>query len=104
MASRAHARRRMARRHSPLRCAIFALLIGGWSAVMAAGARQPTGQTATAAASASIAPRALFDQYCVTCHNQRLRTAGLALDTLDPTNPGANATIWERVIEKLRAG
>jgi uncharacterized protein DUF1592/uncharacterized protein DUF1588/uncharacterized protein DUF1585/uncharacterized protein DUF1587/uncharacterized protein DUF1595/cytochrome c len=52
----------------------------------------------------SAAPRALFNQYCVTCHNQRLRTAGLALDTLDAANPAANARVWERVIEKLRAG
>jgi mono/diheme cytochrome c family protein len=50
------------------------------------------------------APRAVFDKYCVTCHNEKLRTAGLALNTLDVSNPGANAQIWERVIGKLRAG
>jgi hypothetical protein len=48
-------------------------------------------------------PRAVLDTYCVTCHNQRLRTAGLALDSLDVTTPGANPEVWERVIEKLRA-
>ena len=26
-------------------------------------------------------PRAFLDKYCVTCHNQKLHTAGLALDT-----------------------
>ena len=52
----------------------------------------------------SAAPQAVLDQYCITCHNQRLRTAGLALDTLDVTQPGANADVWERVIAKLRAG
>ncbi len=49
-------------------------------------------------------PRAVFDQYCVTCHNEKLHTAGLALDKLDVTNPGANAEVWERVIGKLRSG
>ena len=49
-------------------------------------------------------PRAVFDQYCVTCHNEKLHTAGLALDKLDIANPGANAEVWERVIGKLRAG
>jgi mono/diheme cytochrome c family protein len=49
-------------------------------------------------------PRAVFDQYCVTCHNEKLHTAGLALDKLDITNPGANAEVWERVIGKLRSG
>ena len=27
--------------------------------------------------------RALLDQYCVGCHNQRSKTAGLTLDTMD---------------------
>jgi mono/diheme cytochrome c family protein len=51
-----------------------------------------------------IAPRAVLDKYCITCHNQRLRTAGLALDTLDVANPAANAPVFEQVVEKLRAG
>ena len=46
----------------------------------------------------------MLDQYCVTCHNQKLHTAGLALDTLDVTRPGDHAEVWERVIAKLRAG
>jgi mono/diheme cytochrome c family protein len=49
-------------------------------------------------------PRAVLDKYCVTCHNQKLRTAGLALDGLDVSSPGANAEVWEKVIAKLRAG
>jgi mono/diheme cytochrome c family protein len=49
-------------------------------------------------------PRQFFDTYCVACHNQKLRTAGLELDRLDVTNPGENAEMWERVVAKLRAG
>jgi hypothetical protein len=26
----------------------------------------------------------MLDQFCVTCHNQQLKTAGLLLDTADP--------------------
>jgi mono/diheme cytochrome c family protein len=48
--------------------------------------------------------RAVLDTYCITCHNQRLQTGGLALDRLDAANPGANAEVWEKVIAKLRAG
>jgi mono/diheme cytochrome c family protein len=48
--------------------------------------------------------QALFDKYCVTCHNQKLRTAGLALDNLDTAKAGANPEVWERVIARLRAG
>jgi mono/diheme cytochrome c family protein len=50
------------------------------------------------------APRALFDHYCVTCHNQKLKTAGLELDKLDPTRAADNPESWEKVIRKLRAG
>ena len=58
----------------------------------------------TAAPQKDPAPSAVLDRYCVTCHNEKLRTAGLALDKLDVMHPSANAEIWERVIEKLRAG
>ena len=52
----------------------------------------------------TVNPRAVLDKYCVTCHNQKLRTAGLTLDTLDVTKPGAHPEIWEKVIAKLQAG
>ena len=48
--------------------------------------------------------RAVFDQFCIKCHNQTARTAGLALDKVDLANPAANAEILEKVIVKLRAG
>jgi hypothetical protein len=46
----------------------------------------------------------MLDAYCVTCHNERLKTAGLSLDTIDATTPDTHPEIWERVIERLRAG
>lgn len=59
---------------------------------------------AAKAAPAATTPRAFFDTYCVTCHNQKLKTAGLMLDTLDLTKPDAHAEVLEKVIGKLRAG
>jgi hypothetical protein len=47
--------------------------------------------------------RALLNQYCVTCHNERLRTAGLTLDTADVDAVSRNAEVWEKVVRKLRA-
>ena len=84
------------------RISICALILGSCSLVFLSGA-----QTAAPQNSSSLnatAPRAVFDKYCVTCHNQKLRTAGLSLDALDVANPSANAEVWERVIVKLRAG
>ena len=56
-------------------------------------------------AAAPEAPsRELFDRYCVTCHNERLQTAGLLLDRLDVSQVHANAETLEKVVRKLRSG
>ena len=51
-----------------------------------------------------LSQRAVLDQYCVTCHNQKLKTAGLMLDKLDLAHVGEHAEQWEKVVRKLRAG
>jgi len=48
--------------------------------------------------------RALLDQYCVTCHNQRSKAGGLALDVANVEQVGADPETWEKVVRKLRAG
>jgi mono/diheme cytochrome c family protein len=50
------------------------------------------------------APRAVLDQYCVTCHNEKLKTAGLLLDKADVVHPGNARETWEKVLRKLRSG
>jgi cytochrome c551/c552 len=50
------------------------------------------------------AQRAVLDRYCVTCHNDKLKTAGLSLQSLDIAAVGEHAEVWEKVIRKLRAG
>jgi mono/diheme cytochrome c family protein len=50
------------------------------------------------------AQRALVKRYCVTCHNQRLKTAGLALDQVDVARVGDTAEVWEKVVRKVRSG
>src|SRR5262245_51054122 len=64
---------------------------------------------ATAGAAAEPAPatpaagaKEVFRKYCVTCHNQRLKTAGLMLDTVDFDHPATSAETLEKVIVKLR--
>ncbi|HEY7389033.1 MAG TPA: c-type cytochrome domain-containing protein, partial [Bryobacteraceae bacterium] len=46
----------------------------------------------------------LLDQYCIGCHNSKLKTGGLALDKLSPNQAAAHPEIWEKVVRKLRAG
>jgi hypothetical protein len=38
------------------------------------------------------------------CHNERLKTGGLALDGADVTQVKANAALWEKVVRKVRSG
>jgi hypothetical protein len=58
----------------------------------------------TALATSAASERALLDQYCIPCHNQRLKTAGLMLDQLDLAHMHDDAEVWEKVVRKLRAG
>ena len=87
----------------------FILVLAGFAVVSAGSenvrAGSPEQSPASTASEASASPhRALIDRYCVTCHNERLRTAGLTLDSLDLADVGAGAEVWEKVIRKLRVG
>jgi hypothetical protein len=62
-----------------------------------ASARAPESELAAQAA----AQRALLNRYCVPCHNERLKTADLTLDTLDIAKVGDNPVVWEKVVQKL---
>ena len=48
--------------------------------------------------------REIIDRYCVTCHNERLQTAGLMLDQLDLSDIAGNAEMLEKMVHKLRNG
>ncbi len=84
------------------RAEIFALLTVAWfAAVLSAGT--PTQQASPAPAPVDGPDvQAMVKRYCVSCHNDRLRTGGLALDTVDGSNPGAQPAIWEKVVARLR--
>ena len=47
---------------------------------------------------------ALLTQYCVSCHNQRLKTAGLMIDAMDVDRVAKDAAAWEKVVRKIRTG
>jgi hypothetical protein len=84
----------------------------GGAAVTRARPSRPAPAVQPVAAHAAVATdpaqaakeRALVDQYCVPCHNDRARTDNLTLQNLDMKTAGDHPEIWERVIRKLRAG
>ena len=77
---------------------VLCALCGAVAGLRAAG---PQNGSAAGAATTSSS-REVIDRYCVGCHNQRLQTAGLALDTTDTKDVAARADVWEKVVRKLR--
>ena len=61
----------------------------------------PAAAAEQSAAGGAASAQALLDRYCVTCHNDRLRTSNLALDGAELADVGAHADLWERVLRKL---
>ena len=81
------------------------LLLVGISAAAASRLYAAAAPVQPAAASGALSPehRAVITRYCLTCHNQRARTGGLALDAVLSDDVAAKAEIWEKVIRKLEA-
>ena len=66
-----------------------------------ASAQSPS---STGASPSAANARHLLDRYCVTCHSERLETAGLSLQRLDVANVSEHGEVWEKVVRKLRTG
>jgi hypothetical protein len=96
----------MGRRHT---AAVLATCVASAAVSMTIGA---AGQVRATTAPPQAAPpqvspafvRSTLNQYCVTCHNDKLRTGGFSLETLDTTKVVDAAPSWEKVIGRLRAG
>ena len=100
-------------------CSLVFLVAAGYLQLQAADDPSPSADTArdarqgravpgaadqTATAPPATSERALLDKFCVPCHNQRMKIAGLMLDTVDVKDLAAAPEIWEKVISKTRGG
>src|SRR5262245_13457522 len=72
--------------------------------VMGQGSPRGTSSAPSSPAQSYEAQRALITDYCVECHNNRVRTANLSLEELDISRVGDHRDKWEKVVRKLRAG
>ena len=80
-------------------------LTGLAAALLLAAAMKSSGQQNKAASAGSLpvsSQRQFLDRYCVTCHNERLRTGGLSLIQANPDKPVTQPELWEKVARKLR--
>ena len=69
--------------------ACLALVSGAVGPATLAATRQPAAGGATPASQ----QRAVLDQYCVSCHNDRLETGGLTLEGIDLGDIAGNAEL-----------
>jgi hypothetical protein len=62
-------------------------------------------QQAPAAAAAVSPQRALLNQYCVTCHNDKMKAnfADISFEKADVDHVAVDPALWEKAVYKLRA-
>jgi hypothetical protein len=82
---------------------VIAILLAASSGVPARVAAQSEPRTSASPAQAQTI-REFTNQYCITCHNARLKTGGLVLESRDFDHPAADADVWEKVIRKVQVG
>jgi hypothetical protein len=75
-----------------------------WISVLATAAGQGQSSSPSPSPSPTPSPTSVINQSCVTCHNERAKTGGLALDSISLSNIPAGAETWEKVIRKVRGG
>lgn len=63
-----------------------------------------TAQAPADTASDAAERQAVLSKYCFMCHNEKLKSGGLALSTLDLASLSKDAEKWEKVVRKLRTG
>ncbi|MBM3771384.1 MAG: DUF1592 domain-containing protein [Acidimicrobiia bacterium] len=83
--------------------ALAATVFAGSGGIATAQVRAAAAKSAPAhATSTGPLDRALLDKYCVTCHNDRLKTAGFTIEKLDVNAVEVNAETLEKIARKIR--
>ena len=81
----------------------FAATVAGVVLSVSAVSGQRTAEPAAPATSAA-AHATLIEKTCVSCHNDKAKTAGLSLQSISLTDIPAHAEVWEKVLRKVRSG
>ncbi len=83
-------------RHAAAVLSLAGLLVVGLPSTFSAA------QSAPPAPAVAEAHLATIKQYCVTCHNDRVKVGGLSLDGLTADGIAARADMFEKAVRKLR--
>jgi mono/diheme cytochrome c family protein len=90
------------KRRIALCLAATCFIVGVAFNVQSSAARQ--GAPAAPAADSVAANQAVLQKYCASCHNEKMKSGGLALTSLDLTRVPKDMEAWEHVIRKVRTG
>ena len=87
----------------PLTRWFFAATVAGVVlSVSAVSAQRPAEPAAPATGAPAHAT--LIEKTCVSCHNDKAKTAGLSLQSISLTDIPAHAEVWEKVLRKVASG
>src|SRR5687767_10134966 len=73
--------------------------------LLAAGGFLSTSEARQQSAAIPLPPAAhrnVINRYCVSCHNESLKTGGLALNTVAARDVERDPELWEKVLRKVR--
>ena len=84
--------------------AAFLLSVTGVAGQREAATPAAPAAPAVSPAGSVDAHAALVQKTCVSCHNDKLKTAGLSLQNLSLSTVPEHAEVWEKVLGKVRSG
>jgi hypothetical protein len=91
----------------PVALLVSAVTAGLYAADQAPDVQKPVPSHETVSSQDSLGPDAqsgVVRQYCVPCHNERMKTGGLSLAAFDASRVLDHLDVSEKMIRKLRAG
>src|SRR5687767_14568388 len=90
-------------KHAGILLIVLSAALSGGQPLDAVAIQPPTQPSGQAPPEGIASQPTLIKRYCVQCHNERLRTAGLSLEALNFDAVGSRADLWEKVVAKLNA-
>jgi cytochrome c551/c552 len=85
-------------------CSMFLLALGLMLLSVAPEAARSPQAGALPAATPAARHQGEVAKYCVTCHNDRLKTSGVSFEKINLAHVGDQAEVWEKAVRKLRGG
>jgi cytochrome c5 len=74
------------------------------AAAPASPAARPAVQPVVSSEPGPASAQAMLTQYCATCHNDRINTAGMSVQKLDANDIPRDLATWEKILRRINVG